>query len=523
HADTEAYVEQDAPGAPGVVTAGSDGRRRLTFGAWDRAADGVASALAERGVGRGDVVALHLPSSVDYAVAYQAAMRLGAVTSGVNLRLGGPERASIAARTRPTVTIVDGTPEDTDDLDSIDGIVLRREELWHAASAAAPRLPVLAPDDVVAVVWTSGSTGTPKGAVFDHRNLQAVAAGTDVLSRPGDRRLSPLPFAHIGYMTRQWDEVAHVVTTVVTPQPWTAAGAIALMTGERVTVGQGVPTQWALVLAHPDLDDADLSALRIAGTGASRVPAELVRAMRERLGCPVVVRYTSTETALGTGTRPDDPDDVVATTVGRPVPGVELELVDDHGAPVAPGDVGRVRMRSGAAMRGYVAHEATDDRAGGIAVDPVATAAVRDAGGWISTGDVGRLRPDGNLELVGRLADMYIRGGYNVYPSEVEAVLGHHELIGEVAVVGVDDPVLGEIGAAFVVPAGSPDPDLAELRGWCAAHLADYKAPDRLHLVATLPVTSMGKIDKRVLKEMARQHTASEAARSPEPSTRGAR
>jgi len=183
----------------------------------------------------------------------------------------------------------------------------------------------------VAVVWTGGSTGIPKGALFDHRNLEAVAAGTDVLSSPRDRRLSPLPFAHVGYMTRPWDEISSRIATVITPTPWRAGDAIRLIERESVTVGQGVPTQWALVLAHPDIDSADLSSLRVAGTGASRVPPELVRAMRERLGCPVVVRYTSTETSLGTGTRPGDPDEVVATTFGAPVSGVELELSGPSG------------------------------------------------------------------------------------------------------------------------------------------------------------------------------------------------
>ncbi len=335
----------------------------------------------------------------------------------------------------------------------------------------------------------------PKGAVFDHRNLAAVAAGTDVLSHPGDRRLSPLPFAHVGYMTRPWDEIAHGVTTVITPQPWSAATAIALLVGERVTVGQGVPTQWALMLAHPDLENADLSSLRIAGTGASRVPPELVRAMRERLGCPVVVRYTSTETSLGTGTRPGDPDEVVATTVGRPVPGVELEIVDDDGRAVAGGEVGRVRLRSGAVMRGYVGNLAA-----GQIIDAAATAEVRDEAGWITTGDLGWVGTDGNLRLVGRVAEMYIRGGYNVYPAEVEAVLGGHPGVSEVAVVGVADPVLGEIGVAVIVPVpGVAPPDLAELRALCTSRLADYKAPDRLVIVDQLPLTAMAKVDKRAL------------------------
>jgi acyl-CoA synthetase (AMP-forming)/AMP-acid ligase II len=281
---------------------------------------------------------------------------------------------------------------------------------------------------------------------------------------------------------------------VITPQPWTAASAIELLVSERVTVGQGVPTQWALMLAHPDLDGADLSHLRIAGTGASRVPPELVRAMRERLGCPVVVRYTSTESSLGTGTRPEDSDEVVATTVGRPVPGVELEVVDDDGAPVTPGAVGRVRLRSAAVLRGYVG-----ERPSGELLDAAATASVLDAGGWVTTGDLGAVGDDGNLRLAGRVSEMYIRGGYNVYPAEVEAVLGEVPGVAQVAVVGAPDAVLGEIGAAFVVPAAGSAPSLDELTSACRCQLADYKAPDRLYLVGELPLTPMAKVDKRAL------------------------
>ncbi|MGH7733771.1 MAG: class I adenylate-forming enzyme family protein, partial [Gemmatimonadales bacterium] len=320
---------------------------------------------------------------------------------------------------------------------------------------------------------------------------------------------------HVGYMTRPWDEIAHGVTTVITTQPWSAGAALRLMVDEAVTVGQGVPTQWALVLAHPDFDTADLSSLRVAGTGAARVPPELVREMRRRLGCPVVVRYTSTETSLGTGTRPGDPDDVVATTVGRPVAGVELEVVDDDGSVVERGGVGRVRIRSGAAMRGYMAPRPGPH--GGIPIDDGATGAVLDAAGWITTGDLGWIGDDGNLRLVGRVTEMYIRGGYNVYPAEVEGVLGLHPGVAEAAVVGVGDPVLGEIGTAFVVPAGEPAPSLAELREWCAGRLADYKSPDRLELVDSLPLTAMGKIDKQALR------TTAAGDRPLQPSTRGAR
>ena len=334
----------------------------------------MAGLLAGHGVGPGTVVCLLLPSSIDYMVCYSAAVRLGAVTSGINLRLGVPEVASILERTRPVVTIVDDgrTPPD-----GPAGTVLSRATCRSATGGPPPaRWPELHPSDPVAVVWTSGTTGLPKGAVFDHDNLRAVAAGTDVLSEPGDRRLSPLPFAHVGSMTRVWDEAANGVTTVITPTPWRAADAVPVMEAERITVAQGVPTQWALVLARPELAGADLSTLRIAGTGASRVPAELVAAVREALGVPVVVRYTSTEASLGTGTVPGDPDEAVATTVGRPVPGVSLVVADDEGRSVPSGEVGRVRLRSAAVMRGYWGGPPTGPGAGGIVFDRAASDAV---------------------------------------------------------------------------------------------------------------------------------------------------
>ncbi len=463
-----------------------DGTTRLTFGGWDRAADGLAAALADRGVGKGDVVALLLPSSADYAVSYAAAMRLGAVTTGINLRLGPAEVASIVTRTRPTVVVV----EDGIEPPPGDAAVVGRSELAALSELDPPSsFPRLDPSDPVAIVWTSGTTGVPKGAVFDHANLAAMAPGAGALSADGDRRLSPLPFAHVGYMTRMWDELASRITTIITPTPWKAAGALRLIEEEGVTVAQGVPTQWALMLADPTFEATDVSSLRLASTGAARVPAELVREMRERLGCPVVVRYASTEASLITGTRLGDPDEVVADTVGRPSGGVELRLIGEDGKPVATDEVGLVQCRSGAAMRGYWE-------------DPERTAEVLDPDGWVSTGDLGRLGADGNLRLVGRRTEMYVRGGYNVYPAEVEAVLGEHPAVDKAAVVGLPAPVLGDVGWAFVVPVPGTTVDPDELKAWCRSRLADYKAPDHVRVVDDLPLTSMLKVDKRALADL---------------------
>jgi acyl-CoA synthetase (AMP-forming)/AMP-acid ligase II len=504
NADIEAYVEP---------ANGSHARTALTFGAWDRAADGVAGLLNRHGVGPGTVVCLLLPSSIDYMVCYAASLRLGAITSGVNLRLGAAEVTSILDRTCPTVTIIDdGLVAPVGPA----GTVICRSVCMASFDGPPPDAwPRLVPSDPVAVVWTSGTTGLPKGAVFDHDNLRAVAEAADVLSQAGDRRLSPLPFAHVGSMTRVWDEAANAVTTVITPTPWKAADALGIMSTERITVAQGVPTQWALVLARPEIAEADLSSLRIAGTGASRVPPELVAAMREALGVPVVVRYTSTEASLGTGTVPGDPDGAVATSVGRPVPGVELRVTDDGTEGRAdpgveastPGDVGRVRLRSAAVMRGYWGGPATGPGASGLVLDQAATDEVLDADGWLTTGDFGYLDDDGRLHLAGRANELYIRGGYNVYPAEVEMALCDYPDLDQVAVVGVPDLVLGEIGVAFVVLATGVEPDpallLAGLRAAARRTLADYKAPDRVVIVDRLPLTSMMKVDKMDLADRA--------------------
>jgi acyl-CoA synthetase (AMP-forming)/AMP-acid ligase II len=470
HGDREAYVEAG---------------RRITFAEWDRSADGVAAFLAEAGVGPGAVVALLLPSSIDYAVCYQAAMRLRAITSGVNPRLGPAEVASILERTAPRVVVVDDALEPPPGA----GRVVRRSELSVAARSeplSGRARPRPRPDDAVAIVWTSGTTGMPKGAVFDHENLRAVAAGAGELGARFDRRFAPIPFPHVGYMTRPWEEIEKVITTVIPPTPWTAIDTLRLLQDERVTVGQGVATQWRLVLDHPEFDRFDLSSLRIAGTGATAVPPELVREMQAKLGCPVVIGYTSTEAAITTGTRPGDSPELMARTVGRARDNVEVEVVDDEGRPVPAGVVGRVRCRSGAVMRGYWR-------------DPERTAEVLSPDGWLTTGDLGALDDAGHLTLSGRRSEMYIRGGYNVYPVEVERVLSGHEAVAEVAVVGAPDPVLGEIGVAFVVPAPGATPELEPLRAAVRAVLADYKAPDRLVVLDSLPLTSVAKVDKRAL------------------------
>jgi acyl-CoA synthetase (AMP-forming)/AMP-acid ligase II len=472
HPDREAYVH---------------GEKRVSYAWLDRAADGFAATLLDRGVAPGDVVCLLLPSSIKFASCYLGALRAGAITSAINLRLGPGEKVSILERTGPAVTVVGDGVELAEGVDA--GNRIHVSELGHAFGAEPPpSLPELAPTDAACIVWTSGTTGQPKGAVYDHAAMAVISRNIGELTRPGDRRLLALPFPHVGYMTRMWDELANGTTLVLVGEPWSAEESLRLIREEGITMATGVPTQWSLVLAHPDVERTDFSGLRVGALGGASIAPDLVRQIRKVLGCPVITRYTSTEAGVCTSTLVDDDAEVVATTVGRPAPEVELRIVDPNdGSVQSTGEVGEVRCRSAAMMRGYWR-------------DRERTAEAIDADGWLHTGDLGLVGADGNLRIVGRLKEMYIRGGYNVYPAEVEAVLVEHPSVARAAVVGAPDPVLGEVGVAFVVPvADSPPPTRDTLRSWCRDRVADYKAPDRVELVDDLPLTSMLKVDKRAL------------------------
>ena len=472
--DVEAYV---------------DGPRRLSFGQWLTGSKAVAARLAGAGVKPGDVVALLLPSCIEYALVCGAAAWSGAIVTGINPRLGPRETEAVLAMCQPTVLVA--APSTRTATLPPGTLLLDRDDISTAAAGGGDiaRHPARATDAAV-IVWTSGTTGVPKGAWFDHDNLRAAVASAGVMTAAYDRRLATTPFAHAGYMTKLWEQLAWATTNVICPTPWSAAEAVRLIGEERISVVGAVPTQWAKMLDDPGLDRVDLSAMRLGVVATAPAPPELVERVTRRLGCPLIVRYAMTEAPSITGTEPGDPPDTLYRTVGRPQASVELSLRDETGRPVRPDQVGRIHVRSDLVMRGYW-H------------DPVGTAEVLDTAGWLRSGDLGRLAADGNLVLVGRVGDMYIRGGYNVYPLEVENALTEHPAVDAAAVVGVATPVIGEIGVAFVVPtAGRPAPSTEELRAWCRARLADYKAPDRTVSVAALPLTAMLKVDKAALRAL---------------------
>jgi acyl-CoA synthetase (AMP-forming)/AMP-acid ligase II len=468
------------------------GGERLSFAEWDRRATAVANLLSEHAVGRGDVVALMLPPSIDYAVCYAAALRIGAVVTGLNTRLGPMETAGILARCEPVLVIRDehAMPADVPDGTS----VLPRSRLPTLPADLTPRSWTVDPDDPAVIIWTSGTTGEPKGAWYDHRGLAAAARSSGVMSAPFDRLLSAVPFAHAGYMAKVWDQIAWGATLVLGPSRWTGEEMWNLLRRERITVAGGVPTQWARLAETGGLDGTVLPDLRLGVSATAPASPELVKKVATTLGVPLIVRYAMTESPSISGTTPDDPPEIQFTTVGRPQEGLEVMVAGRDGRPLPPGEVGEIRVRGSCVMRGYWR-------------DPERTRAAFEDG-WLRTGDLGSLTGDGHLVLAGRAGDMYIRGGYNIHPLQVENVLSTHPKVAQVTVVGAPAPVIGEIGVAFVVPENrSAPPDLASLRAWSNRWLADYKAPDELVLVDELPLTAMAKVDRETLRRAARGGT----------------
>jgi acyl-CoA synthetase (AMP-forming)/AMP-acid ligase II len=470
------------------------GDQRLTFTEWWAAAGGFASVLLDHGVTDGDVVAIALPSSAEFAVAYAAAVRLGAVVTGINPRLGANEVGYILGKAKPALVVCDGETAALMPSDAGPRVVYV-DPIEQLVARAAPPPVEVTPDAAVAIVWTSGTTGRPKGAWFDHRALRAASRSARDFLRLRDRRLSAVPFVHAGFMTKVWEMLEYGTTTVVAPVPWTAAATLELLVRERISVAGCVPTQWEKLRELPDFATTDLPDLRLALTATAPASPALIRYLNDTLGCSVIVRYASTESGPATGTRVEDPVEVVADTVGRPLPGAEVMVADDTGNPAAPETVGRVRVRNPGRMRGYWD-------------DPAETARSLTDDGWVVMTDLGYQRADGNLVLCGRASEMYIRGGYNVYPREVELAVATHPEVQEVAVVGTPAPVIGEIGVAVIVPRSlEQPPSLEDIRAHVRGQIADYKLPDEVRIVPQLPRNALSKVSIAALREIAAQGT----------------
>jgi acyl-CoA synthetase (AMP-forming)/AMP-acid ligase II len=457
----------------------------LSYAELDAISDEVAAGLARgHDIGNGDLVALTLPSSPDYVVAYVAIAKLGAITAGINPRATDAERAAVLDVAQPKLVMAPEAmatgPHD----------LLAR---FRASGATPPELVDPAePERLVAVVFTSGTTGTPKGAMFGNRELAAVSRAD--LGPAADQwgmggpMLAGTECAHVGLMTKL-PTYLQTGATVHLLDRWRAADVLRLIAEHRMTTVGGVAPQVALMLRQPDFDRYDFSSVKAIVMGGAASSPALVHEARERFGGPYSIRYSSTESGgIGTGTAFDADDDEAFHSVGRPRGDTEVRVTDpeDPSRELPAGQVGELCLRSSTMMRGYWRN-------------PQATAETI-VDGWIRTGDLASIGEDGLVRLAGRLKEMYIRGGYNVHPVEVEGVLATHPGVVDVVVVPRPDPVMGELGVAVVVPTDPTDPpSLDELRAHAADRLAAYKLPEAMRIVDEIPLTTMQKVDRRSL------------------------
>jgi acyl-CoA synthetase (AMP-forming)/AMP-acid ligase II len=353
------------------------------------------------------------------------------------------------------------------------------------------RVAALGPDDLSDLLFTSGTTGLPKGVMCTHG--QTVRASCDWASvgglRSDDRYLVVNPFFHsFGYRAGIVSSLAAGAT--IYPEPvFSVPAVVASIERYAITTLPGAPTLYQSILNDPTVDPARLSSLRLAVTGAASVPVQLVRDMRSKLGFETVLTaYGLTEaTGFVASCRADDDPETIANFSGRAYPGVEIEIRTPDGGVAADMEPGEVVVRGYNVMRGYFE-------------DPEKTAEAIDADGWLHTGDIGVMDERGYLRITDRVKDMFIVGGFNAYPAEIEQLLLDHPHIGQVAVVGVPDERMGEVAAAFVVAAAGTRPDPDEIIAWSRQHMANFKAPTRVEVVESLPLNASGKVMKYELR-----------------------
>ncbi|MEU7556235.1 FadD3 family acyl-CoA ligase [Streptomyces sp. NPDC044571] len=519
-AAAEQYADREA-----VV----DGRVRISYAQLGERVERAAAATLAAGVEPGDRVAVWAPNTLDWIVSALGAVSTGAVLVPLNTRFKGAEAAYVLQRSRARLLFITGTflgtsyvaslrraaaagdgPGPLPGLPHLEQVVVLAEDApesfrtWKdfltggdgvSAGAVRERAESIRPEDPSDIIFTSGTTGRPKGAVITHaQSLRCYDVWSELAGlREGDRYLIVNPFFHtFGYKAGIIACLMRGATMV--PQPvFNVDTVLANIAAERISVLPGPPTLHQSLLDHPQRDHHDLSALRLVVTGAAVVPLRLVERLRGELHIATVLTAYGLSEASGIVTmcRRGDPAEVVASTSGRAIPGTEVRIAGQDGQAQPAGTAGEVWVRGHHVMRGYFE-------------DPAETARAVTADGWLRTGDVGVLDAAGNLRITDRIKDMFIVGGFNAYPAEIEQLIGLHPDIADVAVVGVPDARLGEVGKAYAVRRPGSTLTADDLIAWSRREMANYKVPRAVEFVTELPRNASGKVLKRELRARTR-------------------
>ncbi len=501
------------------------GNRRLTYQQVDAQSTALAASLHELGIEAGDRIALNLPNWPEFVVAMFAAAKLGAVIVPLNPRYTSPE---LQYMLRHSETVVVVTAENWGGVDYLARfesfltslpdlqyvVSVGEEDLWYddriyqfedlLSSGEGRELPAVqaSPDDVFAILYTSGTMGKPKGVSLTHANLlETAAAASDAVGMVPDDVVFGVNclFNIFGVGPGVLGTLA-AGATLVLQEDQDPHCSLEIIERERVTVHHGVPTTFITELRAQAEESHDLSSLRTGIVAGAPVPEELVGRLQREMVPEVRIGYGMTETgSMISLTRSDDPVGKQIRTVGRPLDGVEVRVIDTDGSVLPEESVGEVAVRGPGVMKGYYRQ-------------PGETSHAFTADGFFLTGDLGMVDEEGYLHIIGRRKEMIIRGGFNVYPREVEDRLHAHPAVLDAAVVGLPDEVLGEKACACIVPVEGAIVTGEEIKDFCREVMADYKVPDLVRFLDSFPMTGSGKV-RRV--ELARMISAEESSRRP--------
>ncbi len=485
-----------------------EGERRTTFAELDRLVDQAAAAYVAAGIAPGDRVAIWAQNGREWIVAAIAAQAAGAVIVTLNTRFKGEEARYILEKSGSRLLVTASRFLGVDYAALLSGFALpdlvrivridtaeAQVGEWDAfLSAAGPghvaearaRRAAVSPDDISDVMFTSGTTGNPKGVVTTHgQNVDVYRAwGRACALGPGGRYLVMWPFFHCAGYKSGWLASFIFGVTVYPMVQFDAEALVDLVEREAITMLPGPPTLFQTLLSMPGVRGR-LGSVRVSMTGAASVAPSLITRMHEDLGFPVVLTaYGLTETC-GTATLTDASDSsaTVANTVGKAMPGVQIRIEGPDGVVRSTGEAGEVMINGYNVMQGYYGA-------------PEETADVLTPDGWLRTGDVGFLDERGYLKITDRSKDLYITGGFNCYPAEIERIMGANPAYLQVAVIGVADERLGEVGKAFVVPRPGQAVTPESVIAYCRDHMANFKAPRYVEIVQALPTNATGKVQK---------------------------
>ncbi|HEU5302450.1 MAG TPA: FadD3 family acyl-CoA ligase [Acidimicrobiia bacterium] len=505
------------PAAEALVD--DEGSVRVSFaGLEERMVTSTRAAIAA-GLEPGDRAAIWAPNLHEWMVAALGVLGAGGVLVPINTRFKGAEAAYVLGKSGARVLFTVTGFLDTDyvallraadaDLPALDRtVVLRGDDPEGTvsfdaylaaggevdAATAAGRIDAVAPDDLSDLIFTSGTTGQPKGVMTTHgQSVRVYEAWTDVIGlRAGDRYLIVNPFFHTFGYKAGWMSCVLRGATIVPCSIFDVPKVLEMVAAEHISVLPGPPTLLQSILDFPERDAFDLSSLRLTVTGAAAVPVRLIERLRDEMTFETIITgYGLTESTGTTAMcRHDDDPETIARWSGKAIPDTELRVVDDDGAEVPVGEPGEVVTRGYHVMQGYYD-------------EPSETSATIDADGWLHTGDIGVMDERGYVRITDRKKDMFIVGGFNAYPAEIENLLLGNDALAQVAVIGVPDERLGEVAAAYVVPRPGATVSAEAVVAWAREHLANYKVPRRVEVVDELPMNASGKVLKYVLRERA--------------------